>query len=92
MVFYICGIVLANGGTAQSANVVFGTGTVCATGISSALGGTTAATGVTLAANGWLAAIGGRPWVKAGAAGNNMCVLQSGTTQLSGVIAYRSAP
>lgn len=89
---YICGIVLGNAGTAQAVNIVEGTGTTCATGIAGLLGGTTAATGLNLAINATFSAVSGTPWLKSATVANNICVLQSGATQLSGVITYRQAP
>lgn len=88
---YICAIVLSLGATANSVNVVEGTGAVCATGTVGFLGGTTAALGLTIPINTTVPMVADRPWLTS-AAGANVCVLKSAAGQLSGVIAYRLAP
>lgn len=85
---YICSIVIFSA-TAQSVNLVEGTGTTCATGIAGLTGGTTAATGMSLAANGSLSRGTGQGLTTFTAtAADNVCLLQSSTGQVSGVIIY----
>ena len=85
---YICSIVIFSA-TAQSVNLVEGTGTTCATGIAGLTGGTTASTGMSLAANGSLSrGTGAGLTTFTAAAASNVCLLQSGTGQVSGVIIY----
>lgn len=83
---YICGIVLVSA-TAQNISVVEGTGTVCATGIAALIGGTTAS--VALAANGGFSAVSEHSWMATQVNTNNLCVLQSGAGNVSGIISYR---
>jgi hypothetical protein len=85
---YICNAFL-NSATAQSINIVEGTGSTCATGTAGMLGGTTASTGPNLAANqGFILPASAVPWMKTATAADNVCILQSGTGQVSGVIVY----
>ena len=85
----ICGVVLVSD-TAQNLSVVEGTGTNCATGVAGLLGGTTAS--MSMAANGGVSSIAGFPWLLTRTTGNNVCVLQSGTGNVSGGITYRLVP
>jgi hypothetical protein len=81
---YFCGLILFTA-TAQNIALVEGTGTTCATGTLGMSGGTTAATGWNLAANGGFVNGGGGYWVfKTSTAGDNVCLLLSGTGQTSG--------
>lgn len=85
---HICSIVLVSA-TAQSIALIEGTGTVCATGTPIALiGSTTVANGPALAANGGFVVAAGIPWLKTQTTAHHLCVLQSGTGNLSGVITY----
>jgi hypothetical protein len=85
---YICNAFL-NSATAQNINIVEGTGTTCATGTVGLLGGTTASTGPNLAASqGFILPASAVPWMKTATAADNVCILQSGTGQVSGVIVY----
>jgi hypothetical protein len=85
---YICAINLVTA-TAQNIALVGGTGTVCATSTHAIAGGTTAATGWNLAANGGLAQGSGVGVIaQAATAADNVCILQSGSGQLSGSIAW----
>ena len=86
---YICSMNLVTA-TAQNIAIVSGTGTVCATGttrVSGSSGGSTAATGWNLAANGGIVlgagANGGKVAETLNAA-DNLCLLQSGSGQISG--------
>jgi hypothetical protein len=85
---YICNVFLFSA-TAQNINIVEGTGTTCATGTAGMLGGATAATGPNLAANqGFVLPASTVPWLKTATAADNVCLLQSGTGQVSGVIVW----
>lgn len=85
---YVCSITLTTA-AAQNIALVNGTGTVCATGIAGMIGGTSAATGMQLAANGGFAFGAGAGTVaKSTADAANVCLLQSGANQVSGVISY----
>lgn len=86
---YICAVVLVSA-AAQNISVVEGTGTNCATGIAAVIGGTTAS--IAVAAEGGFSAIAPFAWISTATAANNLCVLQSGTGNVSGVITYKSAP
>jgi hypothetical protein len=86
---YICSIVL-NGSDAENISLVEGTGTVCATSIAAVIGGTTAAAGMNLAANsGFGLGNGGYTIASASAvAADNICLLQSGSGRVAGVLTY----
>ncbi len=85
---YICSIVIFSA-TAQSVNFIEGTGTTCATGGAGLTGGTTAATGMSLAANTGVSHGNGTGLTTFTAtAADNVCLLQSGSGQVSGVIIY----
>lgn len=83
---YICSLALVTA-SAQNLALVQGTGTVCATGVAGLMGGATAATGFNLAANQELVIGNGSAavvWTTANAV--NVCLLQSGSGQVSGMI------
>src|SRR5579862_7619691 len=87
---YVCSIHVV---TAAAANVavVEGTGSVCATGTAgvSGFGGATAATGWNFAANGGIALGNGDSSLGAEAnSGDNLCIFNSGSGQISGGISY----
>jgi hypothetical protein len=85
---YICFVFLVSA-TAQNVSLVNGTGTVCATGTNGMLGGTTAATGQNLAANeGFVLGVGFYPITQTSTTAQHMCLLQSSTGQISGIIRY----
>ena len=85
---YLCSILLVSA-TAQSVNFVEGTGTTCGTGTAGLTGGTTAATGLSLAANGAVSrGVGSELTTFTTTAADNVCLLQSSTGQVSGVIIY----
>lgn len=88
---YICGLfVLA--ADAENISLVGGTGTTCATGIYAIIGGTTAANGPNLLAGGsftlWSHVVTIVP-PSAAATGDNVCLLQSGTGRVAGVITWK---
>ncbi len=89
---YVCAINLVTD-TAQDISVVSGTGTVCATSPSAVQGlsgGSTAATGWNFAANGGIAYAGYGALARTDTDADNLCVLQSGSGQISGGIFYTS--
>ena len=87
---HLCGIfVLAAG--AENISLVGGTGTTCATGTYAIIGGTTAATGPNLAAGGsftlWSPTLSLQA-PSAATTGNDICLLQSGTSRVAGVVTW----
>lgn len=88
-VLYICSVLVVSA-TAQNVSLVAGTGAVCATSIEGVIGGTTAS--VALAANGGFSQAAAGPFLKTTTAADNLCLLQSGAGNVSGMISYRSAP
>ena len=88
---FICGIVLVSS-AAQSVSIVEGTGAACVTSPAAVLGSTDAANGIPVSANGGMSSIAPFPWLATRTAGNNLCLLLSGSGRVSGVITYRGAP
>jgi hypothetical protein len=85
---YLCSVTLV-AGDAENVSFVSGTGTVCATSIAAVIGSTTAANGLNLAANGGFAMGNGASALAAITANAaNLCLLQSGTGRVSGVLTY----
>jgi hypothetical protein len=87
---YLCSIHVV-AAAATDVAVVEGTGTVCGTGSAgvSGFGGATAATGWNFAANGGIALGNGDSSVGAeGTSGDNLCIFNSGSGQVSGGISY----
>ena len=87
---YVCSIHLV-AAAATNVAVVEGTGTVCGTGAAgvSGFGGATAATGWNFAANGGIALGNGDSSLGAeGNSGDNLCIFNSGSGQVSGGISY----
>ena len=85
---YICGFSVV-AAAADNVALVEGTGTVCATGTAGMIGGATAATGLNLAANGGIVlGNGGFAVAKTATAADNVCLLVSGSAQVSGVISF----
>ena len=87
---YVCSIHVVAAAAANVA-VVEGTGSVCATGTAgvSGFGGATAATGWNFAANGGIALGNGDSSLGAeSASGDNLCIFNSGSGQISGGISY----
>jgi hypothetical protein len=83
----ICSIVLV-APDAEVISLVQGTGTVCATGIAALIGATTAANGISLAANGGFTATSSAPWLVMTTTAQHLCLLQSGSGRVAGVITY----
>ena len=87
---YICSIVLISA-TAQNIGVDEGTGTTCETSGTALIGvsSTSAATPtMAVAANGGFSAVAALPWLKLQATADHLCILQSGSGNVSGVITY----
>lgn len=87
---HLCGVfVLA--ADAENVSLVGGTGTVCATGVYAIIGGTTAATGPNLLAGGsftlWSPTLSLQA-PSAAATGDHLCLLQSGTGRVAGVLTW----
>ena len=85
---YVCSINLV-AGAADNVALVEGTGSVCASSTAGMAGGTTAVTGWNLAANGGMTLGNGAGIVaKTATAADNVCLLVSGSAQLSGTIVW----
>jgi hypothetical protein len=87
---YVCSIHVV-AAAATNVAVVEGTGSVCATGTAgvSGFGGATAATGWNFAGNGGIALGNGDSSLGAeGTSGDNLCIFNSGSGQVSGGISY----
>lgn len=83
---YICSLAFVSA-TAQNIAFIEGTGTVCATNPVGLMGGATAATGFNLAANGGLTFGNGDSSLAVTTVNaNNICILPSGSGQISGVM------
>lgn len=89
---YVCNFGFGSIG-GSSFSIVEGTGTTCATNTKAMFGGTTAATGAGLAANATFEEGSGVGAVlKTQVAGDNVCVISSGTGPLAGNFASTQAP
>jgi hypothetical protein len=87
---YVCSIHVV-AATATNVAVVEGTGTVCGTGPAgvNGFGGATAATGWNFAANGGISLGNGDASIGAeGTSGDNLCIFNSGSGQVSGGVSY----
>jgi hypothetical protein len=84
---YICSINLVAPG-ATAFNLVGGTGTNCAAAAVAIMGSTTAANGMSWAANGGFTLGNGSGVVGFGAAGSELCTLQSNAVQVAGNLTY----
>jgi hypothetical protein len=86
---YVCSIVIVSA-AAQNVSLVEGTGATCAVGTAGLIGG--AAASMSLAVNGGVSSVASRPWMKSITAADNICLLQSGVGNISGVLTFVSAP
>ncbi len=93
---HICFVALVSS-TAQSIAIAYGTGTTCATGTTALIGGVSASTsgvadathGLQMAANsGFVMGTGLYPIAETATAAQHLCVMQSSTGVVSGVIKY----
>ncbi len=82
----ICSVYI-DASAAISLSIVEGTGTNCGTGTAALIGGTSAS--VTLGQGINLSLVAAEPWLQTQTFGDNLCVLQSGAGNLSGIITYR---
>jgi hypothetical protein len=86
----ICSIVLISA-TAQSIALIEGTGSNCGTGSATLIGSTGVAITtptMALAANGGFSAVAPLPWLSTATTADHLCLLQSGSGNVSGVITY----
>jgi hypothetical protein len=81
----ICAILIVSA-SAQSVSLVEGTGTTCGSGTAALIGGTSAS--LSLAANGGLAHTADRPFLETQTTADHLCLLQSGSGNVSGFISY----
>lgn len=87
---YVCSIALVQpSGSTQTFSLVSGTGSVCATGTGAMMGATTAANGLQQSIS---HGAGSGSIAKSAANADNVCLLQSGTDRITGVISYVVAP
>jgi hypothetical protein len=85
---YLCSVLVV-GADAENLSLVEGSGTTCGTSTLAIIGGTTAATGPNLAANGgFTLGTGGGAVAITSTPGNDVCLLQSGTGRVAGVLTY----
>lgn len=84
---YICSIVLVIS-DAESIALIEGTGTVCASGTAVLIGSATVANGMPVSANGGFSAVSATPWLQMVNSADHLCLLQSGSGRLAGVITY----
>lgn len=83
---YICSIIVV-GSDAENVSLVEGTGTVCATGTIAVIGGATAAAGPNMAANGGFTLGNGAGTIAAvGVSGDDVCLFESGSGRVAGVM------
>ena len=86
---YVCYLQFALDANADNVALVEGTGSTCGTGTAGMAGGTTAATGWNLLANGSVTSGAIQNWAFVTAtAAHDVCLLVSGSAQLSGVVQY----
>lgn len=92
MFVYLCSDQLGSIGGSDF-SIVEGTGTTCASNTVGMVGGATAAAGIGLAANGTTDVGSGVGAIaKTKTAGDNVCIIMSGTGPLAGVIGWTQAP
>jgi hypothetical protein len=86
---HICAILLISA-SAQSVSLAEGTGTTCGTGTTYLAGG--AGGTIPLAANGGFSAAAGSPFMVTQVSADHLCLLQSGSANISGWITYNDSP
>lgn len=87
----VCGIVFISA-HAQGIAIKEGLGTICATGQQPLLGSIREDNSMVTAASGGLSSIASSPWLVTRGVANNICVMQTGTGTVSGVITWRPVP
>ena len=89
---YICALMIVSA-TAQNISLVQGTGTTCGTSTVALIGSTTAASGPALAANGGFALpVPSGSYLVSTTTAQHVCLLQSSTGLVAGVMIYADAP
>ena len=89
---YICALMIVSA-TAQNVSLVQGTGTTCGTSTVALIGSTTAASGPALAANGGFEiSIAPGAYIVSTTTAQHVCLLQSSTGLVAGVMIYADAP
>ena len=83
----ICSIVLVSA-SAQNIGIVEGTGTLCATGRTSLVADSAGVPQMPLPPNGGFTATASQPWLSMQATADHLCLEQSGSGVLAGVITY----
>lgn len=87
---YVCSLVLSQpSASTQTFALVSGTGTTCGTGTAAVIGATTAANGMQIP---FSAGSGAGSIAKSAANADNVCLLQSSTDRIAGVLGYVVAP
>lgn len=84
---FLCSV-MYNASDAENVSLVEGTGTVCATNIVAIIGGTSAAAGNHFAANGGVSMPSSFIQFQLAASADHLCLLQSGSGTVAGVITY----
>lgn len=87
----ICGIVLVSA-HAQGLSIKEGLGTTCATGQRPLIGSIRENDSVVTAAGGGFSSVAASPWLLTQGVANNVCVMQTGSGTVSGVITWRPLP
>lgn len=89
---YPCAIIIK----AQAADTISiweGTGTACGTGSAAIFGSTTESEGMGISGTGdGFVVVSAMPFMRTATTGNNLCIRQTGTARLSGMISYTKAP
>jgi hypothetical protein len=87
---YVCALMLTQpAASTQTFSLIGGTGTVCATSPGAMIGATTAANGMQLP---FVLGTGAATVAKTDTDADNVCLLQSGSDRLAGVLSYVEAP
>jgi hypothetical protein len=87
---YVCSFVVSQpSASTQTFSLVSGTGTTCATGTGAMIGATSAANGMQIP---FSAGSGAGSIAKSAANADNVCLLQSSTDRIAGVMSYVVAP
>lgn len=85
---YICSVILVTA-DAEVLDLIEGTGSTCGTGSAAIIGSTTNANGMSFAANGGVSAPSPYTQFIMVAAADHLCLTQSGSGRVAGVITYR---
>ncbi len=85
----ICSLVIVNA-TAQNLSLVEGTAAACGTNTAALMGGTTAS--MAFPTTGILAMPNLFPFLRTATAGDSLCLLQSASSNVSGILTYTTSP